>query len=150
MACLASYAPVVLAATRSRRHEIDGAPTVSTLDAIHRLLAYAAAATTAVGIGWSLVLTVTGRVAGPAFEWFQAAVVSVFLVAGASGALLLVEGLRPAEGLHLLYAVVALAVIPLARSFLARASGRAASVLLLVAFVVLGAVTYRLFTTGEL
>lgn len=143
--CLASYAPVVVAPTVRKGTEME-----ATLDAIHRLLAYAAAVTTAVGIGWSLVLVVTGRAAGSAFERFQAAVVSVLLVAGVSGVLLLLTGLRPAEGLHLVYAVVALAVIPLARSFLAPASGRAVAALLLVAFVVLGAVTYRLFTTGVL
>ena len=118
------------------------------MDAIHRLLAYGAVATTVLGFGWSLVLVATRRPAGTAFDRFQAAVVSVFLVGGASGLLLLLAGYRPAEGLHLLYAAVALGVIPLARSSLGRASNRGAAALLLVAFVVLGAVTYRLFTTG--
>ena len=38
--------------------------------------------------------------------------------ARASGLVLLAVGARPAEGLHLLYAIVAIALIPLARSFL--------------------------------
>jgi D-alanyl-lipoteichoic acid acyltransferase DltB (MBOAT superfamily) len=91
---------------------------------------------------------VTGRPGGRRFEQAQAAVVSVFLIAAVSGGLLLPTGARPSEGLHFLYAIVALAVIPLARSFLGRTSARSAAALLLVAFVVLGAVTYRLFTTG--
>ena len=100
------------------------------------------------GITWSLVLLVTGRPGGPRFEQAQAAIVSVFVIAAASGGLLLLSGAQPGEGLHFLYAAVALAVVPLARSFLGRASPRLAAALLLVAFVVLGAVTYRLFTTG--
>ena len=72
----------------------------------------------------------------------------MFVVAAASGGLLLLSGAQPGDGLHFLYAVVALAVVPLARSFLGRTSPRSAAALLLVAFIVLGAVTYRLFTTG--
>jgi hypothetical protein len=117
------------------------------MDTIHRLLAYAAAAGTGFGIAWSLVLLATARPAGPRFERFQAAAVSLFVVAAASGVLLLLAGFRPGEGLHLLYAAIALAVIPLARSFLGQTSARGAVALLLVAFGVLGAMTYRLFTT---
>lgn len=118
------------------------------MDAIHRLLAYAAATATAVGIGWSLLLVSRSRPGASDFVRFQAALVSLIIVGAASGVLLLLTGARPAEGLHLLYAFVAVTIIPLARSFLGRTSDRRTAVLLLVAFVVLGAVTYRLFTTG--
>lgn len=56
--------------------------------------------------------------------------------------------MQPADGLHLLYAVVAVALIPLVRSFVGRAGGRGASVLSLVAFSVLSALLYRVFVTG--
>ena len=118
------------------------------MDGIHRLLAYGAVALTVAGIGWSLLLVFAGRAGGPAFERLQAAAVSVLVVAAASGLVLLAVGARPAEGLHLLYAIVAIALIPLARSFLGRANARAAGALLFAAFVVLGGVAYRLFTTG--
>ena len=118
------------------------------MEAIHRLIAFLAVGATVVGIGWSLLLVATGRPSGPGYERFQAGVVSVFLIGAVSGGLLLFSGYRPVEALHLLYAVIALAVVPLARSFLGRTAPRRAAVLLLVAFVVLGAVTYRLFTTG--
>jgi hypothetical protein len=118
------------------------------LDGIHGLLAYAIVAVTAFGIGWSVVLVVVGRAGGPAFERFQAAVVSLLVVGAASGLVLLAAGARPADGLHLLYAIVTIALIPLARSFLGRANARATTALLLAAFVVLGGVVYRLFTTG--
>ena len=118
------------------------------MDPIHRFLAYGAIASIAIGVGWSVLLTVSGRPGGPRFERFQAIVVAVLIVGTASGLLLLMSGARPAEGLHLLYSAMAIAIIPLARSFLLRARGRGVSAFLLVAFVVLGAIVYRLFTTG--
>lgn len=118
------------------------------LDGIHQILAYATVAFAVAGIGWSVLLALTRRAGGPAFERFQAVVVSVLVVGAASGLILLATGAGPAEWLHLLYAIVALALIPLARSFLSRANDRAAAVLLVVAFMVLGGVVYRLFATG--
>ncbi len=118
------------------------------MEGIHRLLAYAVVATTVVGIGWSVFLVIARRAGGPAFERFQAAVVSLIVVGSASGLILLTTGARPAAGLHLLYSIVAIALVPLARSFVGHAPVRATSGSLLAAFVVLGAVVYRLFTTG--
>lgn len=126
-------------------HQPEG---VASLDGIHRLLAYGAVAVTVAGIGWSLLLVFAGRAGGPGFERLQAVVVSVLVVGAASGLVLLAVGARPTEGLHLLYAILAIALIPLARSFLGRANARAAGALLFAAFVVLGGVAYRLFTTG--
>lgn len=117
------------------------------MNALHFLLAYAAVAGAAIGIGWSAIHLVTRRAGGPAFERLQATVLAVFIVGAASGLILLAAGGRPADGLHLLYAVVAIALIPLARSFLGR-GGRGPAAFMLVAFVALGGVLYRLFTTG--
>jgi hypothetical protein len=118
------------------------------MDAIHRVIAFATVAAVTLGIGWSALLIASRRAGGPGFERFQAAVVSLIVVGAASGLLLLASGTRPAETIHLLYAVVAIGLIPLARSFLGRASGRASAALLLVALVALGGILYRLFTTG--
>lgn len=118
------------------------------MDALHLALAYAAIAGVVIGVGWAAVLLVTRRPESPAFERFQAAVVAIVIVGAASGLVRLAAGARPADGLHLLYASVAIASIPLARSFLGRAGGRGPAALLLVAFIVLGALLYRLFTTG--
>ncbi|MBI2763676.1 MAG: hypothetical protein HYX54_08025 [Chloroflexi bacterium] len=101
-----------------------------------------------VGIAWSLALVRSGRGGGEAFVRFQAAVVSLLVVVAASGLVLLTLGARPSEGLHLLYALLAIGLVPLARSFLTRTSHRGTDVLLLIAFVVLGGVLFRLFTTG--
>lgn len=118
------------------------------MEAIHRLLAYAAAAAAVLGLAWSCAVALRGRPQARTFERFQAAVVSVIIVGAASGVLLLLTGASPADGLHLLYAGVAVIIIPLARSFSGQMSDRRTALALLLAFAVLGAVTYRLFTTG--
>lgn len=79
-------------------------------------LARAAIAGVAFGIGWSVMLAVSGRAGGPRFERLQAAVVSLIIAGTTSGVLLLVSGARPAGGLHLRYAVIAIALSPRARS----------------------------------
>ena len=115
---------------------------------IHLSLAYAAAAVTLVGIGWSISLWLRKGAGGPRYVQFQAAVTSLLIVASASGLVMLVSGARPADGLHLAYGIVAVALIPLARSLGGRGSGRRAALFMSSAFVVLGAIVYRLFTTG--
>lgn len=118
------------------------------VDGIHRVLSFGIVAITMAGLGWSILLVFAGRPGGPAFERFQAAAVSALIVGAASGLFLFAIGARPAEGIHLLYAVVAIAVVPLTRSFIGRAKGRAGAALLLAAFIALGGIEYRLFTTG--
>lgn len=118
------------------------------MDVIHRILAYGIVAAVAGGVAWSALLTRRGQTGTPGFEQYQAAVVALVIVTAASGLGLLVSGSRPAEGLHLLYGLVAVALIPLARSFVGRTGGRTAGVLHVIAFLVLAAVVYRLFTTG--
>jgi len=118
------------------------------MEAIHRLIAYGAIPFIVIGIGWSIILVVARRGGGPAFDRFQAAVVSVLFVGSVSGVALLASGMRPTDGLHLLYAAVAMAMVPLARSFTARSGQRATAALLVSAFLVLGALLYRLLTTG--
>lgn len=118
------------------------------VEAIHRLIAYGAIPLIVTGIGWSIILVVARRGGGAAFDRFQAAVVSVLFVGTVSGAVLLASGGRPTDGLHLLYAAVAVAMVPLARSFTAGSSQRATAALLLAGFVVMGALVYRLIATG--
>jgi len=118
------------------------------LDGIHRLLAYAIVALTVTGIGWSMFSVVTRRPGGPAFDRFQVVIVCALVVGAASGLVLIATGATPADGLHLLYAIVAIAFVPLVRSFIGRESTHRAAALLLVAFAALGAVIYRLFATG--
>ena len=72
------------------------------------------------------------------------------MVGAASRLVLLATGARPADGLHLLYAMVVIAPIPAGPLVPRTGEHRHAAVaLMLAAFVVLGAVVYRLFTTVE-
>lgn len=119
-----------------------------TIEVLHLVLAYLAAGAVVAGVGWSAGLALLDGAGGPNFDRFQAGIVSVFVVAAASGGVLLALGARPSDDVHLLYAAVAVALIPLARSFFGRAVGRRAAVLLVVVFIVEGGVLVRLFGTG--
>jgi uncharacterized membrane protein len=113
----------------------------------HRVIPYAAVAAVAVGVVWSLALAARPCSGSRLFDRYQVLVVGLFLVAGAVGALLLVTGARPADDLHLLYAAVAIGLIPLARSYVPEA-GRRRTIVILIAFLALGGVLFRLFSTG--
>lgn len=114
---------------------------------IHRILGYAAVVAVAVGIVWSVVATRNPALGGRRFIRFQAMAVVLFVVASVAGLSLLISGARPKEGLHLVYAAIAVGLLPLARSFVP-ATDRRAGIAALAAFVVLGFVLYRLFATG--
>jgi hypothetical protein len=117
------------------------------MDSIHRILGYVAIVAVAVGIGWALVATRRGALGGRRFERFQALVVALVVLASFAGLGVLISGKQPKEGLHLVYAAIAMALLPLARSFIP-ATDRRAAIASLAAFMVLGFVLYRLFATG--
>ena len=118
------------------------------IDDLHLLLAFIAAGVVIGGVAWSAALAFTGRSGGAAYVSFQAAVVAILLVAAASGLVLLVIGHGPTEGLHFIYAAIAIAIIPLARSFFGGARERRQVSLLLLTFMILGVLVFRLFASG--
>ena len=117
------------------------------METIHRILGYAAVVAAVVGIAWSVVATRNPVLGDRRFIRFQALTVVVLIVASVAGLGLLISGAQPKEGLHLVYAAIAMAVLPLARSFVP-AGDRRSGIAVLAAFVVLGFVLYRLFATG--
>lgn len=117
------------------------------MDVVHSTLAYAAVAAVLFGTAWTAVLVVQRRPGGRLFARYQVLVVGLVILAAVAGAVRLVFNSHPADNLHLLYGVVAVAALPVARSFLAGKEPRD-SVLMLVAFVVLAGVLFRLFSTG--
>lgn len=117
------------------------------MDAAHRILANATVAALAVGIVWSIVLAARAQPGGRSFERFQFVIVGLVLIAAIAGAPLLASGGRPREDLHLVYAAIAIGVIPLARSFVP-GQDRRRILMIFLAFVVLGGVVFRLFGTG--
>lgn len=116
--------------------------------AAHGIVALVAAAAVIVGIGLSGGLALWGRSGGAAYVAFQAAVVAILIVSAVSGIVLLAAGHSPAEGLHFIYAAIALALIPLARSFFSQSQGRRLALLMLLAFLILGALVFRLDASG--
>ncbi len=117
------------------------------METIHRILGYGTVVAVAVGLVWSVVATRSAASGGRRFVRFQALVVGLFIVAAVAGAGLLMTGGQPKEGLHVVYAAIAIAVLPLARTFVPTTNGRA-GIAVVAGFVVLGFVLYRLFATG--
>ena len=118
---------------------------MSALD-VHRVLAivvaFSGVVAAVVALGWWRF----GRPGRLAVDRAVLGAIVVVLVAIGSGVVLLVLGSRPADGLHLLYAAVALLVLPAVRFPAAFASRRGLAIgvggLVLVALVV------RLAQTG--
>lgn len=117
------------------------------METIHRILGFGAVIAVAVGVVWSIVSMRTLAPGARHFARFQALVVGLFIVAAVAGLGLLITGGQPKEGLHALYAAIAIAVLPLARTFVPTTNGRA-GIAVVAGFVVLGFVLYRLFATG--
>ncbi len=117
------------------------------MDIAHGVLAYAAIGVVGVGFIWSLLAFLGMDFAVRTFDRLQAIAIGVFLVASLAGGWLLISGGQPNESLHLVYAAVAIGLIPLSRSFVP-GRDRRAPLVLIGAFVVLALVLYRLFTTG--
>ena len=117
------------------------------MESAHKILAFVALAAIGLGMAWSFVLAVTARSGGRNFERFQALMVATFLLAAGVGVAQLASGLRPADGLHLLYGAVAIVLIPVGRSFLV-GKPRRDGLLMLLVFGGLAGVLFRLFSTG--
>ena len=117
------------------------------METIHRILGFGAVVAVAVGIVWPIVSMRSMAPRDRQFARFQALVVGLFIVAAVAGVGLLMTGGQPKEGLHALYAAIAIAVLPLARTFVPTTNGRA-GIAVVAGFVVLGFVLYRLFATG--
>lgn len=114
---------------------------------IHLILAAVTAIAVAAAIAWSVALAATGNGGGRAYHRLLAAIVGLVLVAIIAGALTFVSGTGPADGLHVVYAGVAIVLLPLARSYLSPSSRRD-RLLMVGALVLLGGIVFRLFATG--
>jgi hypothetical protein len=100
-----------------------------------------------IGIAWSLAATRKAASSGDSFTRYQVLVVGLVLAASVVGAGEFISGARPKEGLHFVYAAIAITALPLARSFVP-ATDRRAGIATLAALVAIGFVLYRLFATG--
>lgn len=88
---------------------------------LHDLTAALAIVVVTAGVVASLVLVLRPRPVPSFFDSLQAGVVAVIAMTAMSGLIILTLGSSPAEGLHFLYAALAVGVIPPARSFFGRA-----------------------------
>jgi hypothetical protein len=97
---------------------------------------------------------VSAAIAAVLDRWHEGArilagvVLGAFVVQSGIGLLLLVGGEEPRDGLHVLYAVALVAVIPLALTFASEAPRRSRSAVLAVAATASLLLAWRLLVTG--
>ena len=114
---------------------------------LHLLLALASLAVMVLVAGEAAVRVVRPRPPGRLAAAGLGAVTILLGMAAAGGLALLLAGRRPAEWLHLLYALLAFGLVPLADSLTTQASPRQALARLLGALIA-AVVILRLFATG--
>ena len=118
------------------------------LSAVHAAAA-PVVAVLAIALGVVAVIAARGRDAHRnAIDRLILVVLVVALAAGATGAVLLATGHRPSDPLHLLYAAVAVAALPIARFAGGSVRWTSRSWVLAGAAIVLIGVVLRLVATG--
>jgi hypothetical protein len=116
---------------------------LTTLHAMGALVVFAAAVLVALGV------TAAGLRGGAA--WVDAArnvVLGIVVLQAAIGAVAYLGGSRPAEPLHFVYGLAAIAVLPLAATFASEAPPRPRAWVLVVALAILLVLAWRLASTG--
>lgn len=115
---------------------------------LHVTLALASAAAMLLVAGEGAVRLVRGRPPGRAAAVGWSALVILLGMTAAGGLALLAAGHRPREFLHLLYAVLVLALVPLADALAAQTAPRRRALARLLGALVAVGVIARLFATG--
>ncbi len=115
---------------------------------LHVTLALASLAAILVVAGEGAVRLVSARPPGRAAAASSGAVAILLGMTAAGGLALLAGGQRPKEFLHLVYALLALGLVPLADALAAQASPRRRALARLGGALVAAGVIARLFATG--
>lgn len=115
---------------------------------LHLALALASAGMAA-GVGLEAALRGWRNVPpGRLAAWLQRLTVMLLGITSAGGLGLLAGGAAPREGLHFVYALVAIAIVPVGGSLFARVPARARAIAAAFSAVVVLGVILRLFQTG--
>jgi hypothetical protein len=115
---------------------------------LHLLLALASLAVMVLVAGEGAVRLVRAQPPGRLAAVGSGAVTVLLGMAAAGGLALLLGGHRPTEWLHLLYALLAFGLVPLADSLVAQATPRRRALARLLGALVVAVVILRLFATG--
>jgi hypothetical protein len=115
---------------------------------LHLILAFASIAVVAVAAAEGAARLVLARPPGRAAAAGSGMVAILLGMTAAGGLALLAGGQRPREWLHLVYALLAFALVPLADSLAAQATPRRRAVARLFGALVALVVIVRLFATG--
>ena len=118
------------------------------LTIVHRFMAFAVVGIVLlVGIE-SASRSVTRRPPGRLAAWLSAFATLAFMVTIGGGLGLLARGAHPAEFLHLIYAVLALAAIPIVQAYVPKDNPRRLGWATLLGVLLTLVLIWRLFSTG--
>ena len=115
---------------------------------LHRLAAQLALILAALLVGWSLALLALRRRPGGLFAGNAAWTGLAILAAAGVGLVMLLQGDSPADGLHVLYGVLAAGVLPATLPTMEGRPPQQRATVLAVGAVVLLILLLRLFQTG--
>jgi hypothetical protein len=115
---------------------------------VHGLLGRLAIVLTLVAGGWAIGLAAARRVPGRLFVGNLVWVVLAVAAAALTGAAVLLSSGPPADALHLLYGLLALALLPAAALVSAARPARQQAAAMAIACVVLAILLFRLVQTG--
>jgi hypothetical protein len=115
---------------------------------LHLLLALTSLAVMVLVAGEGAVRLVAARPPGRLATVGSGAVTILVGMTAAGGLALLLAGRRPTEWLHLIYALLAFGLVPLADSLVAQASPRRRALARLLGALIAAVVILRLFATG--
>lgn len=115
----------------------------------HMLVGQLAVVLGLIAAAWSIALALARRQGGPLFLGFLIWVVGAVALASLLGVATAVSVAPPRDGLHLVYGVLALAVLPGAALTAVGRPARRQSVVAAVAMIVLVILLFRLIETGS-
>lgn len=102
-----------------------------------------------VAVVWSIALLVTRRASGPLFVGNLVSVFLAVAVAAALGVVTIVSGAPLRDGLHVLYGVLALGVLPGVALLASGRDARGQSIVVAIGVIVLVILLGRLLQTGS-
>jgi heme A synthase len=97
---------------------------------------------------WAVVAFFRKRSASAGFRSALVVTELALLLQGFAGAFLVLTGRQPRQGLHFVYGILAVLVIPVAYGYTASAAGRREPLIWMLALLALAGLVIRALTTG--
>ncbi len=115
---------------------------------LHQSVAFPGLALVLLTAIWAIAALFRGRGASPGFRSALLVTEIVLLLQGGLGALLVVSGLRPRQGLHFVYGILATVLLPVAYGYTTSATRRREPLIWMLAMLAMVGLVVRAITTA--